>query len=159
MQTLNVGAGRTDQEHKVAQEQHAADLLAESRSDANFFFWAAGLAALGTGLLPLKLNILVNVGAVDLLTLYGRQIGGIYPALTYSVAVGLLIVLIGLGFAARGGYRWAFLAGMLLYAADMIALIALFSLWAFGIHAFFLLKWYQGQKALVDAKEARIAPA
>ncbi len=159
MQTLNVGAGRTDQEHKVAQEQHAADLLAESRSDANFFFWAAGLAALGTGLLPLKLNILVNVGAVDLLTLYGRQIGGISPALTYSVAVGLLIVLIGLGFAARGGYRWAFLAGMLLYAADMIALIALFSLWAFGIHAFFLLKWYQGQKALVDAKEARIAPA
>lgn len=159
MQTLNVGAGRTDQEHKVAQEQHAADLLAESRSDANFFFWAAGLAALGTGLLPLKLNILVNVGAVDLLTLYGRQIGGISPALTYSVAVGLLIVLIGLGFAARGGYRWAFLAGMLLYAADMIALIALFSLWAFGIHAFFLLKWYQGQKALVDAKESRIAPA
>lgn len=159
MQTLNVGAGRTDQEHKAAQEQHAADLLAESRSDANFFFWAAGLAALGTGLLPVKLNILVNVGAVDLLTLYGRQIGGIYPALTYSVAVGLLIVLIGLGFAARGGYRWAFLAGMLLYAADMIALIALFSLWAFGIHAFFLLKWYQGQKALVDAKEARIAPA
>lgn len=159
MQTLNVGAGRTDQEHKVAQEQHAADLLAESRSDANFFFWAAGLAALGTGLLPLKLNILVNVGAVDLLTLYGRQIGGISPALTYSVAVGLLIVLIGLGFAARGGYRWAFLAGMLLYAADMIALIALFSLWAFGIHAFFLFKWYQGQKALVDAKEARIAPA
>ena len=159
MQTLNVGAGRTDQEHKAAQEQHAADLLAESRSDANFFFWAAGLAALGTGLLPVKLNILVNVGAVDLLTLYGRQIGGIYPALTYSVAVGLLIVLIGLGFAARGGYRWAFLAGMLLYAADMIALIALFSLWAFGIHAFFLFKWYQGQKALVDAKEARIAPA
>ncbi len=159
MQTLNVGAGRTDQEHKVAQEQHAADLLAESRSDANFFFWAAGLAALGTGLVPVEVDILVNVGAVDLLTLYGRQIGGIYPALTYSVAVGLLIVLIGLGFAARGGYRWAFLAGMLLYAADMIALIALFSLWAFGIHAFFLLKWYQGQKALVDAKEARIAPA
>jgi hypothetical protein len=63
MQTLNVGAGRTDEEHKAAEEQRRADLLADSRNDANYFFWAAGLAALASGLFPVRINFLVNIGA------------------------------------------------------------------------------------------------
>src|SRR5882757_4686265 len=42
MQTLNVGAGRTDQEYKAAEDQRRDDLLADSRNAANYFFWAAG---------------------------------------------------------------------------------------------------------------------
>jgi hypothetical protein len=42
MQTLNVGAGQTDKEYKAAEERRRAALLADSRSDANYFFWAAG---------------------------------------------------------------------------------------------------------------------
>src|SRR5205809_5743181 len=45
---------------------------------------------------------------------------------------------LGLGFAGRSGHRWAFLGGIAIYAADMIALIVTFSLWAFGVHAFFV---------------------
>lgn len=66
MQTLNVGAGRTDNEYKAAEEQRRTDLRADSREDANYFFWAAGLAPISTGLLPVRLNILVNIGALDL---------------------------------------------------------------------------------------------
>ena len=157
MQTLNVGAGRTDTEYQVAEEQRRADLRAESRSDANYFFWAAGLAALGTGLLPVRLNILVSIGAIDLLTFYGRPLGQLYLLTVYSAAAMWLVILVALGFAARSGRRWAFLAGMVLYGADMIALIAMFSLWAFGVHAFFLLKWFQGQKALKDLNETRVS--
>jgi len=79
MQTLNVGAGRTDDEYRAAGEQRLADLRDESRGDANYFFWAAGLAALGTGLLPVRVNILVSIGAVDLLRIYGRGLVLIYP--------------------------------------------------------------------------------
>ena len=43
---------------------------------------------------------------------------------------------------------------MLLYGADMIALTLMFSLWAFGVHAFFLFKWFQGQEALKNLTEA-----
>jgi hypothetical protein len=32
----------------------------------------------------------------------------------------------------------------------MIALTATFSLWAFGVHAFFVYKWFEGQKALKE---------
>ena len=126
MQTLNVGAGRTDNEYKAAEEQRRADLRADSREDANYFFWAAGLAAISTGLLPVRLNILVNIGALDLLRLYGRPLGPLNLLVAYSAVATSLVVLVGLGFAGRSGQRWAFLAGMVLYGADMIALMAMF---------------------------------
>jgi hypothetical protein len=159
MQILNVGAGQTDQEYKAAEEQRRTDLRAESRSDANYFFWAAGLAALGTGLLPVRLNILVSIGAIDFLTFYGRPLGQLYPMAVYSTAAVWVFFLLVLGFVGRSGRRWAFLAGMVLYGIDMIALIMMFSLWAFGVHAFFLLKWFQGQKAVKDLSEARASTA
>ena len=157
MQTLNVGAGRTDNEYKAAEEQRRADLRADSREDANYFFWAAGLAAISTGLLPVRLNILVNIGALDLLRLYGRPLGPLYLLVAYSAVATSLVGLVGLGFAGRSGQRWAFLAGMVLYGADMIALMAMFSLWAFGVHAFFVFKWFQGQKALKDLNDAGVS--
>jgi hypothetical protein len=42
MQTLNVGAGRTDKEHREAEEQWRADLLADSRSDAKLLLLGRG---------------------------------------------------------------------------------------------------------------------
>src|SRR6266704_2874579 len=123
MQTLNVGAGRSDREYKAAEEQRRADLRADSVSDANYFFWAAGLAAIGTGLLPVRLNIFVTIGTIDLLTFYARQLGQHYPLIVYSAASIWVLVIVGLGFAARSGYRWAFLAGIALYGTDMIALL------------------------------------
>jgi hypothetical protein len=156
MQILNVGAGRTDNEYKAAEEQRRADLRADSREDANYFFWAAGLAAISSGLLPVvRVNFLINIGAFDLLSAYGGSLDQLHPLVLYSaVVVTSLAVLVGLGFAARSGQRWAFLTGILLYAADMIALMVMFSLWAFGVHAFFVFKWFQGQKALKDLNDA-----
>jgi hypothetical protein len=157
MQTLNVAAGRTDDEYKAAEEQRSTDLRAASQSSANYFFVAAGLAALGTGLLPVRLNFLVSIGAIDLLSVYGRPLGQLYPLAVHSAAATWVVVLVALGFAARSGRRWAFLAGVVLYGADMLALIALFSLWAFGVHAFFIFKWFQGQVALKDLNDAGVA--
>jgi len=153
MQTLNVGAGRTDTEYQEAEKQRRADLLADSRSDANYFFWAAGLATLGTGLLPVRFIILVSIGLVDLLRVYGRPIGPHYSVVVYGAALMWVIVMVLLGIAGRRGRRWAFLAGMIIYGADMIALIVMFSLWAFGLHAFFVFRWFQAQKALKDLNE------
>jgi hypothetical protein len=158
MQTLNVGAGRTDKEYKEAEEQRRADLRADSRSDANYFFWAAGLAALASGLLPMglltvRINILVNIGAFDLLGFYGRRLVEVHPLVVDGVVGAWIVTLVGLGFAARAGQRWAFMFGMVLYGADMIALVTMFSLWAFGVHAFFVFKWFQGQKALKDLND------
>lgn len=72
----------------------------------------------------------------------------------YSAAAMWMLVLVGLGFAARSGYRWAFLAGIALYGTDMIALLVTFSMWEFAVHALFLFKWSQGLKALKDLNES-----
>jgi hypothetical protein len=154
MQTLNVGAGRTDEDYKAAEEQRRIDLRDDSRSDAKYFFGAAGLAALGTGLLPIRLNLFVSIGAIDLLTFYGRPLGAFYPVALWSASAMWFVAVLVLGFLARSGRRWAFIVGMVLYAADMIALIVTFSLWAFGVHAFFVYKWFEGQKALQDLQDA-----
>ena len=86
----------------------------------------AGLAATSTGMLPVRLNILFNIGAFDLLSLYGRPPGPLYPLVVDGAVATWLVVLVALGFAGRSGQRWAFLAGMVLYGADMIALMAMF---------------------------------
>lgn len=156
VQTLNVGAGQTDQEYKATEKQRRADLLADSRSAANYFFWAAGLAALGTGLLPIRLNVIVSIGTVELLTLYGRQLGPLYPIAVLCTAAAWVVVVAGLGLAARSGHRWAFLAGIALYGVDMLSLMVTFSLWAFGAHAFFVFRWFQGQKALKEVGEPTV---
>jgi hypothetical protein len=152
MQILNVGAGRTDSEYEAAEQQRRIGLRADSREDANYFFWAAGLAAISSGLLSgLRINFLINIGVFDLLRAYGAPLDGFHSFALYSAVVATSVaVLVGLGFAARSGQRWAFLVGILLYGADMIALMVMFSLWAFGVHAFFVFKWFQGQKALKD---------
>lgn len=155
MQTLNVGAGRTDQEYKAAEDQRRDDLRAESRSDAFYFFVAAVLAAIGSGVFLVRLNILVSIGALDLLNWYGRNLGGEFHALLmYGAAVAWVAILVGLGFAAQRGHRWAFLVGLALYGADLIPLALTISWASIGVHGFFLLKWFQGQRALQDLQEA-----
>jgi len=149
MQTLNVCAGQSEAEYVEAQEQQRADLLAESKQAANFFFVAAGVAALGTGLLPLRLG-LGSLGIFDMVLLYGGSLGALYGVMLLVLPCLWLLVLIGLGFAGRAGQRWAFLAGIALYALDMMALVPLFSMWAFGVHAFFVYQWWQGQRALKE---------
>jgi hypothetical protein len=152
MQTLNVGAGRTDEEYKAAEEQRRGDLLAESRACTNYFYGAAVLAALGTGLLPIRLYGIVNIGLIDLLPFYGGELVRHRAVMLYAAAA-WVVVLILLAVAAQKGHRWAFLAGVVLYAADMIALCVTFSLWSFGVHGFFVYKWFQGQRALRDYQQ------
>jgi len=152
MQTLNVGAGRSDQEYKAAEEHRLADLRSDVQSYAMYFFVAAGLAGLGTGLLPIRLFGIVNIGFIDILTFYGGELVRANPLLLRAAAAAWVLALIGLGLAGRKSQRWAFWAGVILYAADMLPLIAMFSLWAFGIHGFFIFQWFKGQRALGELK-------
>jgi hypothetical protein len=158
MQTLNVGAGRTDLEYKEAQERRREELREDSQSDANYFFYAAGLAAISSGvlpdILPVRINFLINFGMLDLLRLYGRRGSVLDSSVALGTVVLWVIVMCALGFAARKGYRWAFLVGIALYGADMAALMATFSIWAFGVHGFFVFRWFQGQRALKELRQA-----
>ena len=160
MQTLNVGAGRTDQEYQAAEESRRADLRSDVQTYAMYFFVAAGLAGLGTRTASHSAVCVVNIGFIDLFTWYGGDLIRSNPLL-FSARRGTLWVgaLVLLGLAARKGQRWAFWAGVILYAADMLALIPMFSIWAFGVHGFFVFQWFKGQRALGELKETPQAAA
>jgi len=158
MQTLNVGAGRSEADYKADIEQKRQELRAQVRTDADHFFWAAGLSALATGVLPIRFTLFIGIGCIDLLRFYGQSVGTLYPLMLYSAALLWIGALVGLGFAARRGYRWAFWIGLVMYAADMITLVMTFSLWAFGVHSYFVYRWFRGQKALKDLQDEAVAP-
>lgn len=159
MQTLNVGAGLSNDEYKAAEEQRRADLRSDVRTNALYFFVAAGLAGIGTGLSPfVYINVFFGIGAIELLGLYGGDLLRV-PLLLPGAAAMWVILLVALGFAALKGHRWAFWAGVILYAADMIALTVTFSIFAVGVHGFFVFAWFKGQKALADLKEPQVIAA
>jgi hypothetical protein len=158
MQTLNVGAGRSNEEYAAAGEQRRAELRSDVQSYAMYFFIAAGLAGLGSGLFLVRFFGLVNIGAIDLLTFYGGDLVHTYPILLRVAAAVWVLAVVGLGVAARSGQRWAFWAGVVLYGADMLALIPMFSIWAFGVHGFFVFQWFKGQRALAELKDSAVSP-
>ncbi len=150
MELLNVGAGRTDAEYQEAKQWRRDELREDSQKDATYFFYAAGLAATSSGILPIQIHFLINIGLFDLLAIYGRRFGEISPTVAEGTVVIWIVVFCALGFAARKGHRWAFILGIAIYALDMLALMTVFSVWAFGVHGFFVYRWFQGQKALKD---------
>jgi len=177
MQILNVGAGRSDAEYKAADEQRRADLRNDVQTYGMYFFVAAGLAALGTGLVPLLLPGLIRIGDFDLLAwlsgifgigsfnmlvIYGRDL--LHNNILYfrAAAAAWVVVVALLGLAARKGQRWAFWAGVILYAADMVPVMLMLSVWSVltvGLHGFFVMQWFKGQKALGELKEPSVAAA
>jgi hypothetical protein len=175
MQTLNVGAGRSNEEYKAAEEQRRADLRSDIQAYAMYFFVAAGLAGLGTGLLPVLipglirmgdldllvwLRGIVSIGSIDMLAIYGRDLLQNNILYFHAAAAAWIGVLALLGLAARKGQRWAFWAGVILYAADMVPVILMLSIWSVltvGLHGFFIMQWFKGQKALAELKEPSAA--
>ncbi|HKD80409.1 MAG TPA: hypothetical protein VKH81_12000 [Candidatus Angelobacter sp.] len=177
MQTLNVGAGRTDEEYKAAEVQRLADLRSDVQTYAMYFFVAAGLAGLGTGLLPVLipgllrlgdfdllafLRSIVSIGSFDLLAIYGRDLLQGNILLLRAAAAIWVGLLVGLGFAARKGQRWAFWIGVVLYCADMVPsmlMSMLFGIFAVGLHGFFVMQWFKGQRALGELKQSSASKA
>jgi hypothetical protein len=177
MQTLNVGAGRTDEEYKAAAEERRAELRSDVQNYAMYFFIAAGLAALGTGLLPVLVPGLIRlgefdplafvrsifvIGSIDMLAFYGRDLLQNNVFYFRIITAAWVVLLVVLGLAARKNQRWAFWVGVVFYCADMVAVMLMSLLWgvfAVGLHGFLVFQWFKGQKALGELKAEAATPA
>lgn len=157
MQTLNVGAGRTDQEYQAAEESRREELRSDVQTYAFYFFVAAILAGLGSGVFIIRLSFIVNIGAIDLLLIYGRELLHGNILLFRMVGAAWVVLLLLLGLAARNNHRWAFWVGVILYGADLLCVMVmlnLFTVLAMGVHGFFIMQWFKGQKALGELEES-----
>lgn len=144
-----------------AQRRIAADN--SLKSGANWFFWVAALSLVNTAavLLGWEWSFVIGLGTTQIVD--GLALGvaqeiaqGGWVVQTVGVVLDILIagVFAAAGLLARRRHRWAFIAGMALYALDMVPLLLLQDWAAAGFHLLGLWGMFTGLRALRAPKGA-----
>jgi hypothetical protein len=131
-------------------------------SGANWFFWIAGLSFINTIIARLEggWTFVMGLGftqVIDVIaSLIEMEIGSEYATIVLLANLAIDLVVIGIfvvfGILARHQHRWAFIAGMVLYALDALLVLWLEDYLALAFHAFALFGIYKGLAALRKIK-------
>lgn len=145
---------------QIAEPPHAvlARLRQQFSGGANWFFWIAGLSMVNAvvALSGSGWHFLAGLAATEVVAgiALGLQLGQLGKLIAFALAAFIAGVFVLFGILARKGRGWAFVVGMLLYAADG-AIYAYFEDWfSAGFHVFALLFIFQGARALRALKNA-----
>lgn len=117
---------------------------------ASWFIWIAGLSLVNSviGMAGGNVHFIVGLGISQLVDAVAHQAGsaGIVLDLIINGIVAGVFVLFW--HFARKGQRWAFLTGMVLYAADAVLLITFQDWFSVAFHCYALFRIYNGFKGL-----------
>lgn len=133
------------------------------KNGAGWFLAIAGLSILNSVLTMsgTSFHFIFGLGVTQVVDAVGREAGTTGSAL--SLIVNLFIAGLFLLFwnFARKGEKWAFLAGMALYAIDGLILIPFKDLLGAAFHAYALFRIYNGMQGLpiLESLRQRMAPA
>jgi hypothetical protein len=119
-------------------------------ASASWFLWIAGLSLVNSviGLAGGNLHFIVGLGITQIVDAIAHSIG------TAGIVLDLIIngivtgVFVFFWHFARKGQKWAFLVGMVLYAADGLLLVLFKDILSVAFHAYALYRMYGGLKAL-----------
>lgn len=133
-------------------------LKAKAHSGANWFFWIAGLSIINSIILFMdgQWSFLAGLGITQVIDGLAYQISGevgtgaTIVALVLDAMVAGFFVMFGL--QARSGQNWAFIAGMIIYALDMLLSVLARDLFSIGFHLLALFFMYQGWRANIKLK-------
>lgn len=123
----------------------------------NWFYWIGGLSLINSALLLFKINVVFFVGLGVTLIFEGLGFMGREKVPDAAVIVRGSVVTIDLavaalffyfGHLARRGRDWAFVVGMVLYAADSLLVMMLQNWIGLGFHALALAGISSGYAAL-----------
>jgi hypothetical protein len=114
------------------------------RRGANWFYWIAILSVVNSviGLGGSNARFIVGLGMTDM--------AGAARSIVSAIAVGGVV---SLGYFANKRQKWAFIAGMALYAADAAILISLQQWLSAAFHAFVLYLLWEGFKRIAEDEE------
>jgi len=131
----------------AASEERTA-LESQRRSGGQWFYWVAALSLINSGvaLAGQDWRFILGLGVTQLVQELAQESGG---AAMKAGLVGLAVIgLFGfLGQRAVAGYRWAFLAGMVLYALDGAIFLMVQDWIGVGFHAFVIVMVMRGYSA------------
>jgi len=128
-------------------------------ASASWFLWIAGLSLLNSviGMAGGNLHFIVGLGITQVVDAVAHGVG------TAGIVLDLIIngivagVFVFFWHFARKGQKWAFLVGMVLYAADGCLLIMFKDILSMAFHAYALYRMYGGLKVLPVMQKAEAA--
>jgi hypothetical protein len=128
---------------------------------ASWFIWIAGLSLVNSiiGMAGGGLHFIVGLGitqVVDALAHEAGSSGIVLDLIINGFVVGIFALFFNF---ARKGHSWAFIVGMLLYAADGLLLLAFKDILSVAFHAYALYRIYLGLKALPALQKLEAAMA
>jgi hypothetical protein len=144
-----------------------AVLVKRTQTGAHWFYWMVGLSVVNTVLLISGNDWQFFLG------LGVTQVSDTIPSvtdnsltirlITLGIDAVILAIFAGLGYLASKGARWAFIAGMVLYASDGLLFLMAGPDWlALAFHAFILTRLYAGfqaAQALHSLRRVQAQPA
>ena len=133
------------------------------KNGAGWFLAIAGLSILNSVLTMsgTHFHFIFGLGVTEIVYAVGRQSGTTGSALGLIVNVFIAGLFLLLWNFARKGEKWAFLAGMALYAVDGMILIPFKDFLGVAFHAYALFRIYHGMQVLpvLEELQRRLAPA
>jgi hypothetical protein len=133
-----------------------ANALARVRVSARWFYWIAGLSLINSAVVIFggSFHFVVGLGITSVVDALTKQAGtaGIVLDLIINGFVAALFVLFGS--CGSKAQKWAFFAGMGLYALDGLLLLMARDVLSVGFHAYALFCIYRGLAATEAAVEA-----
>jgi hypothetical protein len=144
-------AAQVDQRIAVSRMVAAA----RARAGAKWFYWIAALSMINSIAVIAggNFHFVVGLGVTSVVDAFAKRVGSagsVLDIVINSFVAGLFVLF---GTFAVKAQRWAFLAGMTLYALDGLLLLGVKDVLGVGFHAYALLAIYRGYTA---AKQVQV---
>ena len=134
----------------AAQEAARKKLEKVARNGGDWFFWIAALSALNTAARVFGQvgTLAFALGITQVIEDWGVPQGWRGTWATIAINLPIAGIFVVFGWYARKWRRWAFLAGLALYAVDALVFVMMrIDLWALGLHYLAWLFIFRGSKA------------
>jgi len=134
-----------------------AGLQRQVKSGASNYYWIAALSVINSlgALFDAGINFVIGLGLTQVVDAIAMGIAQGIPegsliirSLGTVTSIGISAIFVVFGYFAIKGHRWAFIAGMVLYALDGFLLLAFQDWFGFGFHLFLLWGLFSGFQAM-----------
>jgi hypothetical protein len=122
------------------------------RTGAKWFYWVAGLSLLNSAIVIFggSMHFVVGLGITSVVGAMAKRVGSAGTVLDLIINGCVAGVFVLFGSLALKSQKWAFIAGMALYAMDALLLLVARDFLSVAFHAYALYAIYRGLAA-VDA--------
>ena len=121
------------------------------KSSANWFYWIAGMSLLNTiiNMSNGNWNFIIGLQITQLVDILAQEIGSnIFFVAAFIIDLLFAGVFIFIGVMANRRKKWAFIAGMVLYALDGLLILMFFDFISMAFHVYAIYSIYIGLRTL-----------